>query len=193
MKTLRIVSAGAAALIALLATRAAQASLVSIESSSDNHGLFTYRVTRNDDQYTLGSASQLLAFSVRAYQVVSTVSPPGWMCSNAGDTMLTWTCTNTAAAIIDDNALEFSFNSAVPNVVSYTDPSFAEQYPQGVIAGEVYDGASRARFPSGDAVSAANVAGQERFVHLGPLVPEPAGMTAVLGACALLARRKHAR
>ena len=175
----------------LLSTLSVNAALVDVISDHDGNGNFTYSVIHGGDPYMIGGASELLSFSLHVYNVIDTVCPPGWTCNSPEQGFYTWTATNPVASIVGSNAVVFGFQSAVIQATSYNEVPFDATYAKGVVVGELYSpGSTRHHLPSDDSVAAVNIAAQERFTYVGPVVPEPAAAAALAVAIAAVVRAR---
>ncbi len=141
--------------------------LVSVISSNDGNGLFTYTVSSADEPYYFGGDTNLLKIIIPSAAVVSTSNPPGWYSTIDIHNTVTWRCTNSFLWYIDGASRKFSLLSSFPETCVYTG-SFA-----GLVQGEIYN-TNYSLYVSGatNAVVSQNVVGYEHFDFEGPAVPE---------------------
>lgn len=143
-------------------------SLVSVISSNNGSGLFTYKISADDEPYFFGGNTNLLKIVIPSEAVISTIDPPGWLSEVGANDTVTWKCTNSTLWYVDNTTREFSLQSSYSLVTNYTgiDMGFAQ--------GEIYN-TNYSLYSEGttNGISSVNVVGYEQFEFEGPMIPEP--------------------
>jgi len=171
-----------------LSTSPAQAAMISVDSSHDGGGLFSYVVTRGADPYLFGGMSSSLFIRVPSYGIVDTFDPPGWQSITTDAHTVTWQYLGTW--VLDSEVVTCQLQSVSSSAMTYDELDPAATYPQGYVMGDVYTTNHELYTSSGGGdVTSINVVGYERFPFTGPLIPEPLfGFAGVL-ALGLVRRR----
>ena len=180
----------AVALIVVSGPCTLNAAMLSVQSSTDSNGLYSYTVTRGLDSYLWGGGSNMLSIVIPTLGLVATYDPPGWVsASNLPDSVV-WRYTGTDTWVVENGPVTFSLRSSYPEPALYDGTAGSGMYQRGMVLGEVYT-TNRALYQSvsSNDVTSVNVVGYERFALLGPAVPEPCALLALL---LLLNRRRAA-
>jgi len=149
------------------------ANLISIISSNDGMGEFTYSVSADSLQFYFGGNTNILKIVVPSAGVVETHNPDGWYSIVDAYNVVTWLCTNSSSWYIDESLLEFKINSIYPASTNYNGPP-GSALPKGYVAGEVYNtNYSLYSSAATNELTSINVVGYEKFEFTGPLIPEP--------------------
>jgi len=152
----------------LVFTNISVGSLVSVISSNNGSGLFTYKISANEEPYFFGGDTNLLKIVIPSEGVISTFDPPGWTSViDINDTVI-WKCTNSALWYVDNSAHEFSLQSSFLLVTNYIGTDM------GFVQGEIYNtNYSLYNSAPTNATASINTVGYERFEFEGPMIPEP--------------------
>ncbi|RLD12575.1 MAG: hypothetical protein DRI44_00090 [Chlamydiae bacterium] len=164
MKTILILIA----IFALGFSNISSANLVSVISTNNGSGLFTYKISAGIDPYFFGGNTNFLKIIIPSVAVVSTIDPPGWISTINIDDTITWECTNPVLNYVDYDLVDFSLQSSI---------LIATNYPinkTGLVQGEIYNTnhSIYSSVPTNTMVSV-NTVGFEYFEIEGPAIPEP--------------------
>ncbi len=152
------------------------AQLISVASSNDGNGLFSYTFTLGDPTYAWGLNTNNGMLMMRFNGIQQAFNPLGWTSSIDANEIVTWQCLDNSLILLGSPAITFSIQSSSVQTAAYTNFTFPnDPYPLGVMLGSAYE------------ISTHNVAGggYERFSYVGPaVVPEPS-TTAIIAAALL--------
>ena len=146
-------------------------SMLSVLSSTDSNGVYSYNISVGDESLTFGG-SGMLSLQIPSIDIQEIFSPPGWT-SAVSDNIAIWVCTNDNAYITTQTAT-FSLRSSIAVWTNYSTSSAG--YPAGKIIGSVYyTNGILYTIDSGtnDYIMSENIAGYESFDFVGPIIPEP--------------------
>ena len=142
--------------------------LVSITSTNDGSGLFTYKVSAGADPYFFGGNTNIFKVIIPSAGVISTFDPSDWVSTIDSDDVVTWSYTNSYIGYIDNTLIEFSLQSSFPLVTNYTG------IDMGFVQGEIYNTNRTLYSPASPSPTISiNIVGYEHFEFEGPAVPEP--------------------
>jgi len=168
------ISKSAAILILASAWMASAQSSVSVTSSTDGNGLFSYTFNLGTSPYVWGISPDNGDIVMQSHGILDIISPPGWAATVDANELITWQPTS-GTVYVGESPLTFSVLS------SYTDSTVYDQwgvedptYLAGLIGGSLYTISDH----QGVAL------GYETFSFVGPQVPEPSALA--LGVLALL-------
>ena len=159
---------------------------ISVESSDDGAGRFTYSVSDGTATGFLGGNTNIFKLIFPADEVTDTFSPPGWVAEITDDNVV-WSCTNSALGFIPGSSspLEFYLQSDCTLVSNLT----------GTVSGELYTNNYNLYRSFGTVFPpTVNLGGVEDFTVESPVVPEPiSGVFSILFSvfCILFFWRKH--
>jgi hypothetical protein len=150
---------------------------VSVSSTTDGNGLFSYTFNLNDSSpYVWGLNDTEGDLQIPSYGILNIISPPGWAATVDSNDIITWQPTSSDWVYLGQPPLTFSVQSSSTVAVPYDqigEPG--DTYIEGGVAGTLCT--------ASDHVGVAG--GFERFSFLGPQeVPEPS--TYALFAFAIL-------
>jgi hypothetical protein len=159
--------------VLLLLSLPATAQQLSVTSSTDGNGLFTY---------TFGSSSTSLIWGAQTNQgillpsfgILEISTPPDWTYSIQNETTI-YFVPKSGLVYIGEPEVTFTVRSSSTSAVTYTNTTYFSDYSRGLIVGNVYT------LPDHNILAG----GYESFSFLGPeAIPEPT--TLLFAAAALL-------
>ena len=166
-------------------------SLVSVDSTTDGNGLFSYTFHSINTNYIIGVSDGDGGIYMQSHGILDVISPPGWAATVDDNEFITW-AVSSGTVFVGDPALTFSVRSAYTGSVLYdewgdgSDPT----YLKGFLGGVAYTLPDHVGF----------VGGFENFSFLGPqLIPEPGAWaifalgTLVLGKTRRVLSRRAAK
>ena len=134
---------GARSLPALLAAMAlasvepAFADMLTVTSTNDAHGLFTYTFSRGSDPYVWGLSTNGDAIYMQFYGVSELIPPPNWTASIDSSGRIVWSVTNDLVYL--DSPVTFSVRSIFSTARLYNAaPSAPSAFSQGLVIGDAY-------------------------------------------------------
>jgi len=176
--------------IFLFSSMLTRANLISVISSHDGTGMFTYSVSSSSSPFYFGGDSNMLKVVIPSAGVMETYSPDGWYSTVDASNIVTWLCTNSSSRYIDESPLEFKIESIYKHSTNYSGHA-GTLWQKGYVAGEVYD-TNYFLYSSvtTNGVASINVVGYEKFEFTGPMIPEPALLIIYYLAFVIYYRRK---
>ena len=161
------------------------AQLISVASSNDGNGLFSYTFTLGDPTYAWGLSTNNGLLMMRFNGIQQAFNPSGWTSSIDANEIVTWQCLNNSLVLLGSPAITFSIQSSSVQTALYNNLTFPnDPYPLGVMVGNAYE------------ISSHNGAGggYERFSYIGPaVVPEPSTTAIIAVALMGLCHRRFSR
>jgi len=140
---------------------------LSVSSTTDGSGLFSYTFNLGSSGYVWGVLTNSDGVSIQVYGVENVISPSGWSATIGANDWITWRPTD-GTAYLGQPSVTFSVQSIYSGVVNYDQTAPLSRYLKGTVLGAVYT-ASDHQFEGG---------GYENFSFLGPEpVPEPRTLT----------------
>ena len=158
---------------------------VSVTSTNDGNGLFSYTFTLPSSTYAWGFTSNSSAMQMRFHGLETVFSPAGWASEIDTNNLVTWRYQNTDVVLFGSPSITFaiqssSTTSALYNGLGASDPD----YPRGVVFGTLYEQSPLNPF----------VVGYETFAYVGPaIVPEPSSAALLTGVLIGLGFRRFFR
>ena len=138
---------------------------LSVSSTTDGNGLFSYTFDLGSSGYVWGVSSG--GVSIQVYGIENVISPNGWSATIGTNNLITWRPID-GTAYLGQPPVTFSVQSIYSGVVNYNQTAPSSPYQEGTVLGAVYT-ASDHQNQGG---------GYENFSFLGPEpVPEPATLT----------------
>jgi len=133
--------------------------LLSVTSTTDGNGLFSYTFSLGSDPYVWGldTNGQVI---IPSHGILDIAGPPGWAATIDTNDIITWQPTS-GRVFLGQPTLIFSVHSSYTNAVSYD--QMQEPYQMGIVAGVAYT------LPDHQALAG----GFQWFSFVGPEVPEP--------------------
>jgi hypothetical protein len=151
----------------------ARAQYLSVASSTDGNGLFTYTFGSSSSALIWGTQTNL-GIIVPSYGIVEISTPADWTYSIENETVIHF-LPKTEPVYIGEPAVTFTVRSTSTSAVAYTNGPGLGEYSRGLVVGNVYT------LPDHNNVAG----GYESFSFLGPeAIPEPT--TLLFAAAALL-------
>ena len=161
--------------------------MISVQSSTDSNGVYSYSVSLGNEPLTFGGEGSL-SMQIPSQYVQDIVSPDGWISELSEDGVM-WSCTNNDARITSQ-PIVFSLKSSIAGWTNYITSS--DDYPAGKVIGSVYN-TNGTLYTTGiytnDFIMSMNIVGYESFSFIGPIIPEPTLL--LLITIPLLIIRRH--
>jgi len=133
---------------------------VSVSSTTDGHGLFSYTFDLGSPLYVWGIQPDNGDISIQSHGILEVISPPGWVATVDANEFITWQPTN-GTIYIGQPPLTFSVISSNTNSILYDQWGISNPvYLKGIISGSLYT------IPDYQGVAL----GFETFSFLGPQV-----------------------
>jgi hypothetical protein len=161
-----------------LGARAQSNPNISVSSTHDGTGLFSYTFTLGNPNFAWGFSTNQTTLTMRFHGVQTVFSPAGWTSQVDTNDFVTWRYLNADLVLLGDPSITFTIQSSSTTTALYDrfgppDPD----YPRGIVVGAIYDAPNRTPL----------FGGYETFSYVGPaVVPEPSSsalfLTAALGA-----------
>jgi hypothetical protein len=138
---------------------------LSVSSTTDGNGLFSYTFDLGSSGYVWGVSSG--GVSIQVYGVENVISPSGWSATIGTNDLIIWRPID-GTAYLGQPPVTFSVQSIYSGVVNYDQTAPLSPYQKGAVIGAVFT-ASDHQYEGG---------GYENFSFLGPApVPEPTTLT----------------
>jgi hypothetical protein len=155
-----------ATLIFASAWMASAQGYVSVSSTSDGNGLFSYTFDLGSSFHVWGVSSNNGDVYIPSYGILDVISPPGWTASVDAYQGITWVPTSDTV-YLGQPSLTFSVLSSSTGTALYDQPLGSGGYQKGAVFGSLYT------LPDLQGVGG----GYEEFLFIGPeAVPEPSGI-----------------
>ena len=147
----------------------ANAQLISVLSTNNGNGLFSYTFTLGNPSYAWGFSTNESELTMRFHGIQTAFSPAGWISEVETDDFVTWRYVNTDLVLLGNPSITFAIQSSSIGTALYDNilGSPVPDYPRGIVVGSVYDVTTLTGF----------AVGYETFSYIGPtLVPEPSAV-----------------
>ena len=125
-------------LIIIFFTLITEANLISVESSTDGYGMFTYLISSGVAPFYFGGNFDVLKVAIPSAGVLETHGPEGWYSEIDDNDTVTWLYTNSYIGFIDKSHLEFSIKSVYAQSTNYSDTT-GTLWQKGYVAGDIYN------------------------------------------------------
>ena len=137
---------------------------LSVSSTTDGHGLFSYTFDRvATSPYIWEVSPNSGGIFVQSHGILDVISPPGWTATVDANEMINWLPTS-GAMYLGQPPVTFSVSSSYSGAVLYDQPFMSGDYQSGGVLGAL------CTFPDHQG----GAGGYETFTFLGPqVVPEP--------------------
>jgi len=137
---------------------------VSVSSTTDSHGLFTYTFDLGPAPYVWGISPDNGDIFMQSHGILQVISPPGWTATVDANEFITWQPTS-GTVYVGESSLTFSVLSSYTDSILYDQWGVSDpDYLKGMIGGTLFT------VPDHQGVTG----GFETFSFLGPqVVPEP--------------------
>lgn len=151
---------------------------VSVSSTTDGNGLFSYTFDLGSSSYVWGVSSDNGDIYMQSHGILEVISPPGWTATVDANEFITWQPTS-GTVYVGQPSLTFSVLSSYTDSILYDQWGVSDPvYLKGIIGGTLFT------VPDHQGVGG----GFETFSFLGPqVVPEPSSF-AVIGFALLLVK-----
>ena len=162
-KSLGLATLLAATLIFASSWMAIAGETVSVSSTTDGHGLYSYTFELGSQPYVWGLQSNNGNIFIKSHGILEVISPPGWIATVDTREFITWQPTN-GLVFVGQPPLTFSVISSNTNSILYVPSAEPDPvYPAGIIGGSLYT------IPDHQGVAL----GYETFSFLGPQLNSP--------------------
>lgn len=119
----------------MLVLAAANGATLSVVSSNNGTGLFTWTFTKGDESTVWRLDGTFGSIGIQSYGVQQAFTPAGWAVTNDGSDFLQWTYTN-GTWYMEDTPVAFSIQSVFTNSTLYTN-DLGNFFPNGALAGTI--------------------------------------------------------
>ncbi len=163
----RFVISGLLATLILASARMVSAQEnISVSSTTDGNGLFSYTIDLGSSSYVWGVSSDNGDVYIPSYGILDVISPTGWTASVDAYQGITWVPTS-GAVYLGQPSVTFSIISSSTETALYDQPLGSGGYQKGAVFASLYTQSDH----QGVAL------GYEEFSFIGPeAVPEPSGI-----------------
>jgi len=111
---------------------------VSVSSTTDGHGLFSYTFYLGSPSYVWGIQPDNGNIIIQSHGILEVMSPPGWVATVDANEFITWQPTN-GTIYIGQPPLTFSILSSQTNSILYDQWGISDPiYMKGIIGGSLY-------------------------------------------------------
>ena len=122
--------------VSLAGRISAQNVALSVTSSDNGRGLYSYTFTNSGGGFFWGVSPSSPGIYLQSYGVIQTYQPPGWMATVSPGGLVNWQITNGDFYFNEGVTLSVFSSNAVPRV--YNDASGTTFFSTGTLLGEIY-------------------------------------------------------
>jgi len=133
----KILSGAVTATAAFCLTLACYGATLTVVSSNNGTGRFSWSYTKGDEPFIWRLDSVNGTIGIQTYGVEQVFTPSGWSVSNDGNDFLQWTYTS-GTWYVENTAVVFAVQSTFTNSTLYTN-DIGEFFPKGTLIGTICD------------------------------------------------------